>query len=178
MKKKSALLIIDVQTGLFEGYEIPYNEKELIKTINELISKARASNTPIIFIQHNGDGEDSPLHPNRDGWKIHPELINTTEDIYIQKNHPDSFQDTQLQNQLDSLGVEKIIVAGLQTEYCIDTTCRRAYSMGYEVILIEDGHSTYDTEYLTAEQVINHHNQVLGGWFVMMRNSAEDLFMQ
>ena len=178
MSNKSALVIIDVQSGLFDGSDIPYNDKELIETINEIISKARISNTPVIFVQHNDEGVDNPLSPNTEGWQIHPALKISNEDIYIQKNHPDSFHDTKLQKQLESHGITKLVIAGLQTEYCIDTTCRRAYSLGYEVILIENGHSTYDTECLTAEQVISHHNQVLGGWFVALNNSTENLFIE
>jgi nicotinamidase-related amidase len=59
-----------------------------------------------------------------------------------------------------------LVVAGIQTEYCVDTTCRRAYSLGYDVTLVQDGHSTWDTPDLCAPQIIAHHNRTLGGWFV------------
>ncbi len=176
MENPSALIVIDVQSGLFDGGDIPYKGNELLKTINELIEKARISHTPIIIIQHNGEGEDSSLYPNTDGWQIHPALGNREEDVYVQKSHPDSFQDTSLQKELESRGIRKLIVAGLQTEYCIDTTCRRAYSLGYEVILIENGHSTYDSENLSAELIIAHHNQVLSSWFVTLEDANEIAF--
>jgi nicotinamidase-related amidase len=53
----------------------------------------------------------------------------------------------------------------MQTEFCIDTTCRRAYSLGYEIILVEDAHSTWNNNVLQAPQIIAHHNLVLGDWF-------------
>jgi len=178
MDQESALIIIDFQKGLFGVFDTPYQDKELIETVKELIGKARLSDIPIFLVQHNGVGKDSPLSPNTDGWKIHPALKIEKEDIYIQKDHPDSFQDTQFEKELKSRGIRKLFIAGLQTEYCIDTTCRRAYSLGYEVILIENGHSTYDTEYLRAEQIINHHNQVLGSWFVTLKKSTEVIFTE
>jgi len=62
---------------------------------------------------------------------------------------------------------------GLQTEYCIYTTCRRAFSLGYVVILVKNAHSTWDSSCLTAQQIIWHHNYVLGGWFVVLKNERE-----
>ena len=61
-------------------------------------------------------------------------------------------------------GIEHLIITGIQTEACVDTTCRRAFSMGYKVTLVSDTHSTWASEELTAQQIINHHNGVLG-WF-------------
>jgi nicotinamidase-related amidase len=54
----------------------------------------------------------------------------------IKKETPDAFHKTNLHQKLKSKGIEKLVIAGLQTEYCIDTTCRRAYSLGYEVVLV------------------------------------------
>jgi nicotinamidase-related amidase len=64
----------------------------------------------------------------------------------------------------------------MQTEYCVDTTCRRAYSLGYDIVLVEDGHSTWDTEHLAASQVIAHHNATLGGWFATLRVASDIAF--
>jgi hypothetical protein len=91
----------------------------------------------------------------------------------IQKHHPDAFQDTNLQPELESRGIERLVIAGIQTEYCVDTTCRRAYSLGYDVTLVKDAHSTWDTDCLTAPQIIAHHNNVLGGWFVELKEASE-----
>ncbi|NMC12554.1 MAG: hypothetical protein GYA34_06690 [Chloroflexi bacterium] len=53
----------------------------------------------------------------------------------------------------------------------MDTTCRRAYSLGYDVTLIKDAHSTWNTDVLEAPQIIAHHNQVLEGWFVKLKST-------
>jgi hypothetical protein len=57
-------------------------------------------------------------------------------------------------------------------EECVDTICRRAYSLGYDVTLAQDAHSTWDTEHLEASQIIDHHNQVLGGWFATLKEAC------
>ena len=178
MTGKTALLVIDVQTGMFGGNDAVYKGEELIDTINDLIAKARRSNAPIYFIQHNGEGDEDPLCPHTDGWRIHPKIRISPEDNFIQKNHPDSFHETTLQGDLEARGITRLIITGLQTEYCIDTTCRRAYSLGYAVILIRHGHSTYDTEHLGAKQIIAHHNEVLGNWFVVLKNAREAVFAE
>ena len=59
----------------------------------------------------------------------------------VQKQTPDAFHETNLHSELESRGIRKLVIAGLQTEYCIDTTCRRASSLGYDIILVENAHS-------------------------------------
>jgi len=96
--------------------------------------------------------------------------------VVVQKRHPDAFQDTNLQRQLEAKGIARLIITGIQTEYCIDTTCRRAYSLAYDVTLVKDAHSTWDTDRLTAPQIIAHHNNVLSGWFAQLKEASEIYF--
>jgi nicotinamidase-related amidase len=166
MGNSIVLVIIDMQTGAFDGKAIPpvADAENLLANVVELTIKAREANIPIIFVQHNGE-EGHPFEHGSAGWYIHPDINQTNQDIIIQKTTPDSFYKTDLQSELDQLGIKKIIVAGLQTEYCIDTTCRRAFSLGYDVILAGDAHGTWDRENLTAPQIISHHNTILREWF-------------
>jgi len=62
---------------------------------------------------------------------------------------------------------------GAQTEVCVDTTCRRAFSLGFEVTLVSDGHSTWDNATLSADQIIRHTNDTLAGWFVRLARVDE-----
>lgn len=175
MHNKTALVIIDVQLGMFDDSGSVYNGNELLATIGALISRARISGIPVIYIQHDG-GENHPLRPDKPGWPIHSAIAPVKDDLVIRKRHPDSFQETGLQHELETRGLKCLIVAGIQTEYCIDTTCRRAYSLGYNVTLVQDAHSTWDTEHLKASQIIAHHNQVLGSWFVTLKTANEIQF--
>jgi nicotinamidase-related amidase len=70
---------------------------------------------------------------------------------------PNSFHRTDLQKLLYERGVERLVICGLQTEYCVDTTLRQALSLGYRVVLASDAHSTVDGV-LMAAQIIAHHN--------------------
>ena len=172
MPSDSALLIIDVQKGMFAENDPVYNSDALLTTLGGLIARARAASVPVIYIQHSG-GENHPLHPSAPGWLIHPAIAPAEGEWVIHKRHPDSFQETNLQHELEKRGIKHLIVAGIQTEYCVDTTCRRAYSLGYDVTLVQDAHSTWDTENLKATQIIAHHNQTLGGWFVALKAARE-----
>jgi len=168
------LLIVDVQCGMFESHLIPPVPmgKELLEKIRELIGRARNADVPIIFVQHCG-GHGHPLEKGTDGWKIHPSIAPGHDDLVVQKTTPDSFYETNLQAELEARNIDKIVIAGLQTEYCIDTTCRRAFSLGYDVTLVKDGHGTWDNGILSRQQIIDHHNYILGDWFVKLRSGSE-----
>jgi nicotinamidase-related amidase len=168
----TALLVIDVQAGMFAEAEQPYQGEQLLANINHLIDQARASQTPIIYVQHGGPAGDS-LEPGTSGWAIHPAIAPTENDTIVQKRFPDSFQETTLQSELTAHGITKLIVAGMQTEFCVDTTCRRAFSLGYDVTLVQDAHSTWNTKRMTAEQIVDHHNRVLGDGFARLQPARE-----
>jgi len=168
MSGDTALLIIDIQTGMFDEKD-PVNEGDkLLQILAGLTAKAHQSGMPVIYVQHSG-GDNHILHSSKPGWPIHPAIAPQPHDLIVHKHHPDSFQETNLQVELHRLGIKNLVVAGIQTEYCVDTTCRRTYSLGYDVTLVEDGHSTWDNTHLNASQIIAHHNETLGGWFVNLK---------
>ncbi len=162
LNKYTALLVIDVQVGIIEGFRA-YRGSEVVGQINKLLSKARAANVPIIFIQHDGEA-GHPLEVGTEGWQIQPEIKPHEEDLIIRKRASDSFFETTLQRELEARGVKHLIVTGCMTEYCVDTTARRAISMGYDVTLVSDAHTTIDNKLLTAAQIIAHHNALLDGF--------------
>ncbi len=167
-----ALLVIDIQIGNFTEPDPIYRGKELISKISQLIVQMRAIQVLIIYIQNNG-GKGDPDEPGTPGWVIHPSIVPKEGDIIIQKSSPDAFHKTSLKNELKSSKITEVIIAGLQSEYCIDTTCRRAFSLGYKVTLVEDAHSTWDSQLLTAQQIIDHHGDVLGSCFVTLKKTGE-----
>ncbi len=172
MDSTIALLIIDVQMFGFDDSNPVYESDQLISKIGNLITQAREAGVPVVYIQHS-EPEEMVGTP---AWEIHPAIAPGKDEIVIQKQHPDSFQNTNLQRELESMGVKKLVIAGLQTEYCIDTTCRRAYSLGYNVTLVNNAHSTWNTDSLTAAQIIAHHNKVLSSWFVGLKAANEIQF--
>ncbi|MFQ6126852.1 MAG: cysteine hydrolase family protein [Candidatus Heimdallarchaeota archaeon] len=171
----TALVIIDMQVGNFSESDPIWKGTELLLKIKNLINKARSAHIPIVFVQNMG-GTGDPDEYGTPGWAIHPSLAPIEGDIVVQKQTPDSFHATTLHRQLGSKGIKKLIIGGLQTEYCIDTTCRRAVSLGYDVILVEDAHSTWNSPHFTAQQIIEHHNHVLGSWFTTMKKESDIAF--
>jgi hypothetical protein len=82
----------------------------------------------------------------------------------IHKRSCDAFHDTALQATLAERGITRLIVVGCMTQFCIDTSCRRAVSLGYDVILASDGHMNAGSGRLSFADVIEHHNHVLDGF--------------
>lgn len=169
----TALLIIDVQNGLFLDDDPVYGGDQQLENIQNLIKKARLSNVPIVYVQHN---ESIGLVNGTVDWEIHSAISPETEDSIIQKETPDSFFETNLQEVLEAKNIQKLVIVGNQTEMCIDTTCRRAFSLGYGVILAEDAHGTWDSNDLSAKQIIAHHNTVLGSMFVTLKKTKDIRF--
>jgi nicotinamidase-related amidase len=172
---KVALLVIDMQIGNFEGENPIYNGQILLENIKLLILKARNAKTPIIYVQNDG-GKGDPDEKGTRGWQIHPLIKPNKRDIIIEKNTPDSFYNTNLQEVLNVRNITKLVIGGLQTEFCVDTTCRRAYSLGYRIILVQDGHSTWNSAILSAQEIISHHNDILGSFFVSLKMQQEIFF--
>jgi len=172
MVEKKALLIIDVQNGLFTIEDFPiYQEDVLIKNVQNLLKRARKAKVPIFYIQHN-DSKGKRLESGTENWKIHPEIAPGNEDIIIQKYNSDSFLNTSLKEELNKHGITHLVITGLTTPMCIDTTVRSAFSRGYGVTLIQDAHSTIDSEVLQASQIISHHNDILQ-WFSDLKKAEE-----
>lgn len=154
----TALVIIDVQKGLFDD---AYNEdREILERIQALIARAHAAGSPVVYVQHNG-WAGHPLEPGAPGFPIHPSIAPAEGDLVIQKTVSDSFYETTLQQELDARGVTHLVITGAQTEFCVDTTCRRAASLGYGVTLVADGHLTGDQDPMTWSQVVAYHNAIL-----------------
>ena len=171
---KKALLVIDVQNGMFQEGNVVFKGDRLLQNLKDLIAQARSNEIPIFYIQHNAPA-GKPLEYRTKGWEIHPEITPNTQDVIIQKTTPDSFFNTSLDEELKKQEVEHLVIAGIQTEACVDTTCRRAFSMKYKVTLVSDTHSTRDSQNITAQQIINHHNDVLR-WFADVYPSKDISF--
>ena len=161
-----------MQQGNFVGSTPIYQGKLLLENTIQILLNARKFGCPIIFVQNMGSKGD-PDEPNTEGWNIHPKLQIIDRDTIIQKTTPDAFYNTKLNQKLTELKIEHLIILGLQTEYCIDTTVRRAYSKGFQVTLVSDCHSTWDSDVLTSPQIIKHHNLVLSGFFAKLVTTEE-----
>lgn len=157
---KPALLVIDTQVNMFEDGTAVYNAPALLETIDRVISQARVMRIPIIYVQHNGP-PGAPDEPDSPGWFIHEQIFPREGDIVIQKHTPDAFDATSLESILKDNEINKLVIMGVQTENCISSTCHHARIAGFSITLIQDGHSTFDSDLLNAEQIISHYNDML-----------------
>jgi nicotinamidase-related amidase len=155
---KPALLIIDVQQALCTGAEAAFDMPAVLERINALSARARAAGVPVVLVQHEDEG---PLQYGTDGWQLAQGLSTQPGDLRIRKQTPDSFHETDLHAALQQRGVTHVAVCGLQSDYCIDSTVRRAVALGYQVLLAGDAHSTTDNRVLTAARITAHHNATL-----------------
>jgi nicotinamidase-related amidase len=163
LSKNKALLVIDVQAGLIDGPKRAFQGNEVLAQIGLLLGKARGAGAAVIYIQHDG-AESHPLRVSSPWWEIHPAIAPAEGETVIHKRASDSFYETSLKAELDARGIEQLVVVGCMTDYCVDTTSRRAISLGYDVELVKDAHTTWDSEILTAAQIIAHHNDTLDGF--------------
>ncbi len=161
MNQRTALLVIDVQVGQIEEPRKAYRGGDVVARVKTLIERARASSTTsVIYVQHDGD-DGSALAFGSEGWRLHPAIAPAAGEPVIHKRAADSFHETSLRSLLDAGGIARLVIVGCRTEYCVDTTCRQAVSLGYDVTLVRDAHTTTDGDHLTAAQIIAHHNSTL-----------------
>ncbi len=156
---KTALLIIDMQQGLCEGEGRAYASDEVIARINRVAARQRAIDAPVIFIQH--ESTAGYLEHGTREWQLADGLELQPGDLRVRKKTPDAFLNTDLEALLKARGVEELVICGMHTEFCVDTTTRRALALGYPVTLVADAHTSAGNAVLSAPQVIAHHNATL-----------------
>ncbi|MES2938820.1 MAG: cysteine hydrolase family protein [Pseudomonadota bacterium] len=157
---KQALLVIDVQRGLFDAVPRPDEADAVVDRINALAARARAAGAPVVFVQHE-DGEGGELAHGSPGWHLEQRLVVGSTDVHVRKSTPDSFLRTDLGALLERWSTEQVVICGYASEFCVDTTTRRAAALGYPVILAADAHTTHDKPHATARQIRAHHNATL-----------------
>jgi nicotinamidase-related amidase len=154
-----AVLTIDVQRGLFETTPAPGEAMATVQRINQVTAHARAMGWPVVLVQHTRQG--SALELNAQGWQLLPALQTNAKDWRIGKTTPDAFQGTELDALLHQHGVAEVVITGYASEFCVDTTVRRAAALGYAVTLIADAHTTHDKPHATSGQIRAHENATL-----------------
>ena len=167
---KEALLIIDVQNDYFPGGANELSHPfEAEKRIRELIVESRSCGRPVIYIQHFNPPGDTFFLEGTFGAEISERIKPQAEDKVIIKRYPNSFLETELDEYLKSLRVDTLIVCGMMTHMCVDTTVRAAMDYGYQVKLAANACATMDLtlngETIPAETVQKAFIAALDGVF-------------
>ena len=153
-RRKTALLVVDVQTGVVAG---AHARDAVVANVGRLVEQARRERVPVVWVQH----ADAQLARGSDAWRIVPELTPGDAEPLVEKHYGDAFEATTLESVLSDLGVGRLVVVGAQTDACIRSTLHGAFVRGYDATLVGDAHTTED---LTAwgapapDQVIAHTN--------------------
>ncbi|MNO40532.1 Streptothricin hydrolase [compost metagenome] len=173
------LLIIDAQQELMDGNQeeqAVFHKEQLIQNINKVIEKAKQASVEVVFVRDLDVAEGKGA-----GFQVHNEIHMPADAKVFDKRATNAFHGTGLLQYLKDQQVGHVVIMGCKTQHCIDTAVRTATVSHLDVTLVGDGHSTTDSDVLSAEQIIRHHNSALHGHynvehFSMVRGSEEDLF--
>lgn len=111
-----------------------------------------------LIVQHDQAG--TSWEAGSETWRFPDAIAPWAGDLLSAKQSCDAFRDTGLQERLAERSIGRIFVCGYATEFCIDTSVRRAASLGLETVVITDAHTTRNRPHLKAPQIIEHHNWV------------------
>ena len=167
-RPNTALVVIDVQNGVMAG---AHNRDAVIANIKSLVDKARAEDVPVIWVQHTS-GE---LERGSETWQFVSELDLGESEPVVHKTYGDSFEDTDLEEQLAERGIGRLVIAGAQTDECIRSTLHGAVVRGYDATLVSDAHTTEDLSEWgapTPDKVISHTNMYWEGHRAPGRNGG------
>ena len=151
-KKKTALVVIDLQKGISSIDAKPYDAKVVIQNAARLAEAFRENKMPV-FLVHVALPKEAALHPIADSamaargdmpkdWaEIVPEVGPAPSDVVITKMQWGAFYGTDLDLRLRRGGVDTIVLAGIATTYGVESTARFAYEYGYQQVFAEDAMS-------------------------------------
>jgi len=158
--QESALLILDMQSYFLDSASHAFipSAGAIVPGLKKLARKYYANNLPVIFTQHINSPEDAGVmsHWWRDLITIENPLsaiitdFDFTNRYVIRKSQYDAFYQTNLENILKNKGVSQIVVSGVMTHLCCETTARAAFVRGFDVFFLIDGTATYNEDHHLA----------------------------
>lgn len=155
---KTVLLVIDAQELITN--ERLYAFDEYIENVRQLIAESRKNGIEVIYVRHD-DGVGQPLSKGNNGFDVCREFAPEAGERIFDKSVNSPFRDSGLLEYLRQKGVKRLIVTGLQTDYCIDATVKCGFEHGFEMIVPEYCNSTFDNDFMTAEQTNRYYNEFI-----------------
>lgn len=143
---RPALLIVDIQNDYFPGGAMELvGSPEAAQRAAQLLDAFREQRAAVIHMQHLSVRPGATFfRPDTEGVKIHESVTPLAGETVFRKHFPNSFRETPLLEHLRANGVDRLLIAGMMTHMCIDTTTRAAADLGFECLLAHDACATRD----------------------------------
>jgi nicotinamidase-related amidase len=143
------LLIIDIQRDYFPGGAYPLVEPEAAAAnARKVLDSFRSASQPVIHMKHVWDAPDAEfMRPGTEGVEIHPAVEPADDELVLEKASPNSFVDTELEDELRRHGSEDLVVTGMMSSMCVDATVRAAADLGFSPTVVHDGCAAPDLEF-------------------------------
>lgn len=167
--ERTALINVDMQVAFVEGTPLSAPDGlKLVPVVNKLVAACREAGVMVIHTRHvtRSDGSNlgtmgEMIEPVRDGYimegkqtsELHPALDVGPSDIILEKPRYGSFTGTDLDLVLRSNGIDTVIICGICTNICCETTAREAGMRDYHVFFMEDGTETFPIGNLSVEEI-------------------------
>ena len=175
----TALLVIDIQNDYFPGGAMELEGADAAGAkAGAAIAKFRKEGNPVIHVRHLSVRPGSTFFlPGTKGAEIHSSVTPLGDERVIEKNFPNSFRGTGLEQTLKDSGVKNLVVAGMMTHMCVDASVRHAADLGYKITLLGDACATraqsYGGEKVPARQVHAAFLAALNGFYAKVVNTHE-----
>lgn len=142
----AALVVIDVQQGFDDAaYWGPRDNPECERNIGRLLAHWEATSRPIVLVWHDSVRADSPLRPGSAGNALKDVVAAAPPDLYVTKQVNSAFYgQPDLHGWLTGRGITQLVITGIQTNQCAETTARMAGNLGYDVLFALDATHTFD----------------------------------
>ena len=149
-----ALLVVDVQQGFDDaGYWGPRNNPACEDNIAALIAHARANDWPLVYVRHDSTEEHSPLRPDHPGNAFKHDHHRRARRPDLQAHQLVLLRRPRPPRWLQERNIEQLVLCGITTNHCCETTARMAGNLGYDVRFVLDATHTFDRGDLTADQL-------------------------
>lgn len=142
---RAALVIVDAQRAFDDAaYWGPRDNPSCEANIAALLMRWQETGRPIVFVRHDSTAPSSPLHPNNPG-NAFKDIVTGTPDLLVRKNVNSSFHGTpELHAWLQENEIKELVVCGITTNHCCETTARVGSNLGYRVYFPRDATHTFD----------------------------------
>jgi len=175
----TAFLIIDLQNDYFPGgaMELEGADAAAVKAA-QVLEKFRGAGMPVFHVKHLSIRPGSTFFlPGTPGAAIHDAVLPREGETVVEKNFPNAFRGTALQNYLDKHKIKNLVVAGMMTHMCVDASVRQAADLGYKVTLLADACATraqaFGGQTIPAAQVHGAFLAALNGFYSKVLNTHE-----